>query len=235
MKLQNKFTITAHRAGDLMVGDDSKLSVTAKKLAMEWVRAQPEFYGRRKRAIHSKYFDKGIECELESIQFAANYYGWGAVQKNTERRQDEYMQGEPDVVLPELIADLKNSWDETTFPVFERELPDPKYYWQLLVYMTLWNKQRGSVVYTLMNAPERLIESEARKEQYRLGLDDLEDELYQKYYQMMTFDDLPAQLRIKRFDIALDPYDVDRLRNRVEMLRAFIHGLPDYFIDEEIY
>jgi hypothetical protein len=235
MKLQNKFTITAHRAGDLMVGDDSKLSVTTKKLALEWVRAQPEYYGQRKRSIYSKYFDKGIECEPEAIDFAANYYDWGVVSKNAQRRQDEYMQGEPDIVLPEMIVDIKNSWDETTFPLFERELPDPKYYWQLQVYMNLWNKRRGAVVYTLMNAPERLIEAEARKEQYRLGLDDLTDELYQEFYQKMTFDDLRPQLRIKRFNVALSPYDLDRLRNRVEMVRAHIHGLPDDFIDEEIF
>ena len=59
--------------------------------------------------------------------------------------------------------------------------------------------------------------------------------MYQKNHQQMTYDDLPEQLRIKRFDIQFDPYDIDRLRNRVEMVRAYIHGLPDYFIDEEIF
>jgi hypothetical protein len=235
MNLKRPFKINCHAIGLIMTGGDDKLSQTAKTYVMNWIKAQPEFYGSRRRTVRIKYLEKGIECEPESIQLAANYYGWGSVVKNTTRIENEYMTGEPDIVLTNRVVDMKSSWDEDTFPIFEPTIPDPKYVWQVQGYMELFGKPHASVVYALMNTPEHLIEAAARMEQKRLGLDDLEEDLYQQFVEMMTFDDLDLRLRLKRYDFQRSKYDIERVYAKVEQIRAWIYGLPDYIEDEVIY
>lgn len=227
MKLKNKFKIRCSAIGHIMTEPRSKgagtLSKTCLNYVKTWIKEQEEFYNRS-HDFSNKYTKKGNSCEAESIEFAASYLGWGLVQKNTERRHNEYIMGECDVVLANSVEDIKNSWSDKTFPLFEDEIPIDGYGWQLQGYCELWDKPQGGLVYTLMDAPTYLVEKEARYQQYELGLDELEADLYDEVKAKMTYSHLPDKLRIKRFFVDRDKSAMDNVYERVEQIRHWIEN-----------
>ena len=76
------------------------LSVTAQTYLREW-------YANDNEEIYSKYLFKGNMVENDLIDFAMSQLGLGIADKNTEQRENEYMIGTPDVVLDELVLDVK--------------------------------------------------------------------------------------------------------------------------------
>lgn len=131
---------------------DSILSETAKSylnsLAKEGV------YQYRKE-LDICMFAKGKECEETLIDMANRVFGMFLV-KNTERRSDEFITGEPDLVLDDAIWDIKNAWSLDTFPPTPAEAHNDDYEWQLRGYMRLFDKPYARIVYGLVNTPEHL-------------------------------------------------------------------------------
>lgn len=134
-----------------------KLSVGAKtyvtKLAKEMV------YGYDER-ISSKYMDKGIRVEDASIDLY-NAVMLASYAKNTERRTNDWLTGEADIVATHKIIDIKSSWSLTTFPVLAEQGEDKGYEWQLRAYMMLWEKPYAEIAYCLVSTPDDLIGWEA--------------------------------------------------------------------------
>jgi len=99
MELSNPFRARCSSLGTIMTNPRSGNGLSATTLAYvhKWIKEQPEFYGRCKN-FKSKYTDKGIFCEPESIKFAGEVLGWDNPTKNTERKLNEYIEGECDVV-----------------------------------------------------------------------------------------------------------------------------------------
>ena len=130
-----------------------ELSVGAKtyvtKLAKEFI------YGYDER-VSNKYMDKGIRCEDESINLY-NVVKLTSYIKNTERRQNEWITGEADIVATHKIIDIKTSWCLTTFPVLSEQGEDKGYEWQLRAYMMLWDKPYAEIAYCLVSTPDDLI------------------------------------------------------------------------------
>lgn len=200
------------------------LSETCISYVHDWLKQQPEFYGRSSN-FRSKYTDKGNECEDDSIELASEYFGWGLVQKNTVRIVNDYIEGEADVVLRDSIEDIKNSWSEKTFPLFAKDIPIDGYGWQLQGYMELYDRNKSGLIYTLMDTPERLVHKEAMNRMYELGLDDLDAELYDEVKESMTFSQFPIELRVKRFGLDRDRSLMDRVKYRVDDIRKYIEQL----------
>lgn len=200
------------------------LSATCISHIHEWLKEQPEFYGRRVE-FRSKYCDKGNACENDSIELAADYYGWGMVNKNDVRIVNGYFTGEADVVLPESIEDIKNSWSQKTFPLFSTDIPIDGYGWQLQTYMQLYDKPSAGLIYTLMDAPDNIVHKEATAKMYELGLDDLEADLYDEVKESMTYSNFPLELRIKRFALNRDNNLIGNAERRVDEIRRFIEQL----------
>jgi len=209
------------------------LSETCKSYLESWIKEQPEFYNRR-HEIKSKYLDKGTDCETGSIELAARVYGWGLVSKNTERKANDYIEGECDLDLAELVADIKNSWSDKTFPLFDTEVPEKGYDQQLQGYMELWDKPAASLIYTLMDAPEYLVEREAKSRMYEIGLDEIPIELYDQVKAEMTYSHLPDKLRIKRFNIIRDRKFIESVNKRVGECRKWIASVVDDFNTSEL-
>lgn len=205
------------------------LSKTCISYLEKWLKEQPEFYNRS-HEIKSKYFDKGNSCEIESMEFAAKVYKWGMVSKNTERRENDFIEGECDIVLAKQIVDIKNSWSDETFPLFDEELPIKGYDSQLQGYMDLWNKEAASVVYTLMDAPEYLVEKEARFKSYEMGLEEVPAELYDQIKADMTYSNLPDSLRIKMFSVIRNDAFIKSVYERVKLCRTYIEGMVKDFL-----
>ena len=135
-----------------------ELSVGAKtyvtKLAKEFV------YGYDEK-VSSKYMDKGIRVEDESIDLY-NAVHLTSHSKNTERKNNDWITGEADIVADDRIIDIKSSWCLTTFPVLADQGEDKGYEWQLRAYMWLFDKPRADIAYCLVNTPEDLIGYESK-------------------------------------------------------------------------
>lgn len=227
MELSSKFIVRCSGIGQIMTNPKVKsdiLSKTCITYVHAWMKSLPEFYNRDKN-FRSKYTLKGNLCEQASIDFAAKYYGWIGAKKNTVRKTNSFMTGECDVELLNSVEDIKNSYTEQTFPLFYNEIPIDGYGFQLQGYMELYDKPNAGLVYTLMNAPERMIEREARSRMYELGLDDLEAELYDEVEAEMTYDSVHDHYKVKRFGLDRDEKIIELVSDRVDLINKYIISL----------
>jgi hypothetical protein len=136
-----------------------ELSVGAKtyvtKLAKEMI------YGYDER-VTTKYMDKGLRVEDESIDLY-NAVHLTSYSKNMERKTNEWITGEADIVANDRIIDIKSSWCLTTFYVLADQGRDTGYEWQLRAYMWLWDKPRADIAYCLVSTPDDLIGYESKQ------------------------------------------------------------------------
>ncbi len=178
----------AKKAGEL-------LSQTTKTYVDAWLKEK--IYGYRKQ-FSSKQTDKGIAYEDEAIDKAIEWLNLPFVLKNEQKFENDFLTGEPDLILDDCIIDIKNSWDCFTFPLFETELPNDDYYWQMQCYMELTGKRKSKVVYVLLTTPETYQNME------------------------MVYDHVPTEHRIKVFEIDYDQEAIDKIKKRVEEIRIYI-------------
>jgi hypothetical protein len=76
--------------------------------------------------------------------------------KNTERKTNDWLTGEADIVADKII-DIKSSWSLTTFPCLASEGENKTYEWQLRAYMMLWDLDSAQIAYCLVNTPDHLV------------------------------------------------------------------------------
>ncbi len=226
MKLKNKFKARPSAAGVIMTTPDAdRLPATVISYVHAWIKSQPEFYNRAVN-FTNKYTDKGIECEDDSIELAGEYFGWPTdTEKNEITFENDYLIGTPDVVLIDSVEDIKNSWSEKTFPLFYDTIPNKHYEWQLQCYMDLCGKTNAGLIYTLMDAPEHLIDRECRYIMAERGIDELTRELYDEVAKTMSFSELPLYLRVKRFELEYDHTMIRQLSKRVNLINKYIEGV----------
>lgn len=183
-----------------------ELPAGAKSYCEEWLKEQ--LYGMRSE-VNSKYLTKGIECEDESISFLNRTYGI-ELKKNICSFEDEHITGTPDLILENLVWDVKTSWDFQTFPLFEKVL-SRDYYWQLQGYMKLVNAGQAAIKYVLINTPEELDP------------------------RLLNYSKLGPSLRIKSFDVERNEDDINAIAERVNLCRDYIHEIlkPELMLSME--
>ena len=207
--------------GKLMTEPRSKsevLSQTAKSY-IEDLFNELEF-GYRKE-FSSRYTDKGLEMEDEAIQFASEQFDWEFVVKNTERFTNDYITGEPDINTDNLLADIKCSWSLDTYPMFEAEMKNKDYYWQLQGYMWLTGKTEAELVYCLMNTPLQIVEDEVRRAHWKAGLIDEDIDLRHEVQTKHNYDNIPSKLRVKRYIVERDDKAIEKIIEKVEIAREY--------------
>jgi hypothetical protein len=108
--------------------------------------------------VSSRQMEKGTRCEPDSIALLNRVLGLNLV-KNTERRTDGLLTGECDLHHAAARAgyDLKTSWSLATFPIAEVDCIDSDYEWQVRGYLRLWDAERWTVAFAMVNTPEDLI------------------------------------------------------------------------------
>lgn len=196
-----------------------QLSAGAKTYCEQWVKEQ--LYGRHSE-FSSKYTEKGVQCEPAAIEMIADRMGYGLISKNEQHYEDDDITGTPDLVLPKIIEEVKNSWDCFTFPLFEDEIPNSDYPLQVQGYMALTHKNKAAVNYCLIDAPEELIDREARFASLRAGFSEVEMELYDEVKAKMTYAGIPIQLRHKRYEFDRDDAVIATIRRQVKLCREYI-------------
>lgn len=215
-----EFKIRASKASCLMGAKG--LGETGKSYVKEWYKEQ--LYGKKKE-FSNKFIKKGIINEEQSLQIIADYLDLGFVFKNEQFYENEFMHGTPDLVLKNLIIDVKNSWDLFTFPLFDTEIKNESYIDQLNVYMNLTGVPKAKLIYTLTDTPDFLIEKEARKYCFENGIEDLDLDVYDEFLQKMTYSNIPIDLRVKVFDLEYSLERNNKLESRVVECRDYLNSI----------
>lgn len=198
-----KFKIRASQAQRIMAkGRGSDISAGAKTYVREWL-LDLMYGGVRVSKVDTKYTLKGEQVE----DFNIDYYGENKgilLKKNELSFANEYATGTPDVLLDNLVIDIKSSWDYTTFPMFFDKIPNNDYASQLQVYMWLTEIKDARLVYVLSNTPENLRRS------------DLD---------WLDYTELPSDFRIKEFDLEYDDLFIEQLIEKVEKCQDYLNAL----------
>lgn len=198
------FKLRASSVGKIMTNPRTKgegiLSVGAKTYLREI--AKQEIFGVEFE-VSSKEMEKGIEVEPDSIALLNRVRGL-SLEKNTERRTNEWVTGECDLFDPAANKgyDLKSSWSAKTFPGWILDCEDAGYEWQMRAYMWLWDAASWEVVYALVDTPERLIAYEP--------------------IQMHFVSHLPAHMRLTGWVIERDLDKEKQMQERVEAARDYL-------------
>ena len=214
--------------GKIMATPRSKtelLSQTAKTYIHELVLQ--EKYGIRKE-FSSRYTDKGNAVEDLSISLVNDVLDVEFIYKNEDYFENDYIKGTPDVNTEKVLLDVKSSWDATTFPFFDTEIPNKDYFYQLQGYMWLTGKQQSMLCYCLVDTPELMVEDEIRRTHWKLNLMeeslDLRDEIQKKH----IFSHIPKNRRVKVFYVQKDEAVIERIKEQVELCREYYNTLINF-------
>ena len=211
--------------GKIMTNAKSKsevLSKTCKTYLQEL--AIEEMYGIKKE-FSSRYTDKGNIVERDSIDLVQNNCDYGFMYKNEEHFENDFLTGTPDVNTDNILLDVKSSYDATTFPWFEEEIPKKDYYYQLQGYMALCNKRKSVLAYCLVNTPFQIVQSEVRRAHWNEYLIDESEELSADVEAKHSFDHIPPEKRIKTFEVRYDKDVVKAIYERVKECRKYYETL----------
>lgn len=221
------FKIRCSQIGKIMTQPKTKaareageISKTAQNYCDIWIQ---EHIYHRKHEFSSKYTEKGDEVEDASIDFIADQLGLGILSKNEKHFENDYMTGTPDIILPNVVIDAKNSWDCFTFPLLKKEIPNKDYWWQGQGYMELTGIEHFMLVYVLSDTPNRLIEKEAYFFAKNNGLKNTNKEILDTFYDRMTYSDIPNKYKIKVFEFDRDNASIELIKPQVDKCREYIY------------
>jgi hypothetical protein len=198
------------------------LSQTAKTYVQDLVLE--EKYGIRKE-FSSRYTDKGNEVEDLSIALVNEVLNYKFIYKNDEHFNNEWLTGTPDVNTDEVLIDVKSSWDASTFPFFETEIPNKDYFYQLQGYMWLTGKTESVLAYCLIDTPLEMVEDEVRRAHWKLHLIDENTELRNEIESKHKFSHIPNIRRVKYWFIQRDEQVIEAIKERVELCREYYNLL----------
>lgn len=115
-----------------------------------------EFVYGYEKIVTGKYMDKGIQVEDRSIELYNSVF-FTDYRKNTERRTNEWITGECDIVDDTQVIDIKSAWSLDTFPKTSQQAHDAIYEWQGRAYMSLWDRDKFKLAWCLLDTPDELI------------------------------------------------------------------------------
>ena len=227
------FKIRCSSIGKIMGSPRSKvdrelglLSKDAQNVVIEQIAKDLYNY---KEEINSKYLTKGNRNESEAILLLSRVLGEFTLFKNSERFEDDYMSGEPDIITKDSIIDIKNSYNGKTFTkvALQDDLDNKMYYYQLQGYMHLLKKKKGYIAYCLTNCDDDLIQREINNNIYNLNqsIKSISDEDYtmieDRVKSTLTYDDIDDEAKVKIFQVDYDPKVIEEIQERVVKCREF--------------
>ena len=182
--------------GKLMTASRSKTEQLSKT-AQSYIQelVLEHKYGIKKE-WSSRYTDKGNECEEDSITLAN-----------------------------EVLLDIKTSFDGTTFPFFEDEIPNKDYYYQLQGYMWLTGKEESLLVYCLTNTPSEIVEDEIRRVHWKEHAIEESEEIRHYVEAKHNFDHIPLEKRVKVFKIQKDEAVIEAIKEKIELAREYYNKI----------
>lgn len=228
-----------------------KLTDSSKKYLEKIV--WEEVTGRR-QVLTAKYLDKGIQVEEKSISLYSRI-NKSFFRKNTERKHNEFFEGEPDNAK-DIIRDIKSSWSYKTFPLTETKINNSDYEWQVQIYMDLFRLKKAELIYCLVDTPFKLLNEEIRRMDYKYDLTDLEGNVKKENIPLVVetvcnhiftleglkdfcnqssvvflkwfegvFKEVPEELRVKTFYFDYDPKMISQAKEMVNLSRDYMNKI----------
>ena len=212
--------------GSLLSKKNAKpiLSSGAKNYLKELFK---ELTFQRTKEIKNKYLDKGLAVEHLSIKMLNEVFRYD-FEKNSERFENDWFTGEPDIINNDEVIDIKSSWDFTTFPMMDEEVENQNYYYQLQAYMDLLGLEKARLIYVLVDTPFSIIGEEKYRVSRELGLltedfvFDLPEDLDFEIERNLTYEDIPQEARIKIFDIQKDEKVISQIKEMITLARLYL-------------
>jgi len=211
------------------------LGETGKTYLKQWLK---EKLFARREDIKSKYITKGNVQEEEGFTLMATELNLGMVYKNIQFFEDEYFCGTPDLITEDTVYDNKCSWNLSTFPMFEKDVPNSDYEVQLQIYMHLTGKKKAVLCYTLIDGHDEEIERQVKWQTNPKDIwKTINNLVYTKEYAETLFDRFcPTEAdrefvpiadneRIKTFEIEYSAEVIEKLITRVKESREFLNNL----------
>lgn len=180
---------------------DEKLSVGAKTYVEDLAK---EFVYGYKKVVSSRETEKGTICENASIALL-NTVLFTDYQKNTERKENDWITGECDIFTGRKIHDIKSSWSLATFPATVFAGRDKDYEWQGRAYMWLWDVDHFEIDYCLVTTPDELIGYESESLHY--------------------VDHIAPELRVTRVPYERDKKLEDKIKEKVIAAREYFNEI----------
>ena len=180
------------------------LSVGAKTYIEDLAK---EFVYNYKKVVSSKEMEKGALVEPHSIALINDVF-FTSYEKNTERRENDWLTGECDIYVPNTkIIDVKSPWSLATFPATVFAGQDKDYEWQGRGYMMLWNVDLFEINYCMVNTPDELIRFEDPGMHY--------------------VDHIEPSLRVTRVPYERDLGLEDKIKEKVEAARKYFNEIVE--------
>ena len=211
--------IRASQVGKIMTSSRSKgdvLSKTAKSYLEQL--AKEELLGVRTE-FSSKYTDKGNLVEDDAIALVEKVNEWDFLYKNEEHFSNDYVTGTPDVLTEDVLLDVKSSWNVDTFPMFDKELKNKDYYYQLQAYMWLTGHTESYLCYCLVDTPKFIIKAEVRK-LHKPRYSDIKAIILKHKFNADT-----EERRVKTFKVEFDEDAIMQIIDRVDLCRIYYNNL----------
>jgi hypothetical protein len=189
-----------------------------------------EYYGREKIII-SKYLEKGVNQENESISLYRKF-SQAFCQKNQEKFENEYLCGTPDLIFDDKVVDIKTNWDIWTFLNSDQKKAKKDYYYQLVAYMLLTEKTKAELAFCLIDNDENTIYQEFQKYKYSKNLEEGSKELQlaeEKIRKNNTYSDIPVSQRVKVFTFSLEKNIKEKVENQLSSCRQYLQNLEQKF------
>lgn len=211
--------------------------------AISWLEKEfRRIYWGRERILHNKFLEKGTANESDCLDLLEEVDGKSYF-KNEEKLENEYTHGTPDNRDDDKIIDTKANYDMDSFDNADL---NGIYEWQIKAYLFLDNKTEGELCYCLVNTPLHHLEAQRKSLFYSMGIPDEENEewieIQKQIERNMIFDPMrfkeeyphytflndesdlyvPAPLRVKRFEVKLEPDDIEFMKSRVLLARKWL-------------
>jgi predicted transcriptional regulator len=226
------------RVAELMVKKDNStkviLSDTCTSYLLEvyaWETAQ-KFSITKEMDVEQ--LQRGNISEPESIELLS-FVDNVLYVKNTERVNNDFLTGEPDIFVGEVImqakkiTDVKSIWDYPGFLCKTRlKEADPANDWQVKGYMDITGAQAGEVANCLVNLPESIVNDYMRRLLYKMDVATDENPEYKRAAAIlahsMRFDDIPAHQRVHKIPvIPMTEFEKQFLYDRVKVCREWLN------------
>lgn len=229
--------------GKIMTAPKSKnesLSVTTKNYIQDLFLERE--YGIRKE-FWSRYTDKGIAVEKDSIRLANEVLDWKLTDDyidfgGQEYFSNEWIHGQTDVCTDWILADVKSCWSGTTYPWFnpadeddiksQMKVINKDYFYQMQGYMWLTGHDTCHLAYTLVNTPEQMILDEIRREHWKqdsFWQGDENQEIVEFVRTKHTFNHIPKERRVTNFVIHKDEQAIENMKAKVLEVREYYETL----------
>jgi len=174
-----------------------------------------------KELVQTDEIMKGVITEPISIELSDIVLGNQNRTKNDEHFSNEFIDGEPDVLLEDAVEDVKGSWTIKTF--FESELTT-KYEWQLRGYMWLTGIKKARLIYCLNDTPEGIIDALKYRNQYKYSGEAL-IRANKQIDKNHLYSHLPPSERVKVFEVEHSDEKIEFLKTKIEKAREYYSQL----------